>query len=433
MNFSLASGRRDLHVGIADALLLADGTSIPVRLSDEPLANATDTVLVRCVEDLATLARLSDFPNVANLLRAEKQLQWLAERKAELAEKLSDGVYVFGAYKVGGYIAVQAAKVGIKVVGFLDNDLAKKGTMLDGLEVFHPSEVDLSAYPIVVGSGRYSNQIIDQLASTGALVLNLIEFFYAGDLAHGREKLFASIVHQPLQEVYRYLSIFLQFADERSRHVFNGLIGMRTTLSIESAATTKSPFQDEYFEAEFVSPEAASHFVDAGAYTGDTLASLESHFGPVKQAYLFEPELPPYYEALKRFSDRKEVLVFNMGLDAEPSRCNYRPELTCDSLAEIRGPISPDVVSFIQGMPLDRLVQGRVGLFKLDIEGMEAQALMGATETIRREKPVLAVCAYHRADDYWKLIDVVTSIRPDYKIAIRHYADILHDISLYFY
>ncbi|MEG0636532.1 MAG: FkbM family methyltransferase, partial [Pseudomonas sp.] len=222
-------------------------------------------------------------------------------------------------------------------------------------------------------------------------------------------------------------------ADERSREVYNGLIGMRTTLSIKSAVDTKSPFLDEYFDADFVSAENAQNFVDAGAYTGDTLASLEQHFGPVKQAYLFEPELPPYYEALKRFSERENVLIFNMGLDAVASRANYRPELSCDSLDEIRGPISPSVVSFIQGTPLDVLVQGKVGLFKLDIEGMEERALRGATAVIQRERPVLAVCAYHRADDYWKLIDAVTAIRPDYRIGIRHYADILHDITLYFY
>lgn len=433
MSYSLASGRSELLVGIDDALLLPGGVSIPVRLSDEPLANATDAVLVRASADLATLARLPEFSHVAGLLRAEQQLQWLAKRKAELVERLSAGIYIFGAYKVGGYIAVQAAKAGIEIIGFLDNDLKKKGTVLDGIKVFHPSDVDLRQYPVVVGSGRYSNQILAQLAPAGAFALNMSEFLYATGSAHGPEKLFSNVVHQPLQEVYRYLSIFLQFADERSRVVFNGLIGMRTTLSIASAVDTKSAFEDEYFEKEFVTREAASHFVDAGAYTGDTLASLERHFGQVKQAYLFEPELPPYYEALKRFSDRKEVLVFNMGLDCEPSRCNYRPELTCDSLAEIRGPISPDVVSFIQGMPLDSLVQGRVGLFKLDIEGMEAQALNGAMGIIKRDKPVLAVCAYHRADDYWKLIDVVAAMRSDYRIAIRHYADVLHDITLYFY
>lgn len=433
MSFSLASGRDDLKVGIADVVVLESGISIPVRLSDEPLERAIDAVLVRQLDDLNTLARIAEFPHVAELLHGQRQLDLLAQRKSQLSDILAAGMYVFGAYKVGASIARLAAKAGIRVLGFLDNDPQKKDSLLDGIKVFHPSDIDLHACAVVVGSGRHSNLIIGQLAPTGAVVLNMSEFLYATDSAHGPEKLFSNLVHQPLTEGYRYLSIFLRLADERSRTVFDGLIAMRTTLSIQSASSTKSPFENEYFDKQFVSPEAASHFVDAGAYTGDTLASLERHFGPVKQAYLFEPELPPYYEALKRFADRKEVLVFNMGLDSEPSRCNYRPELTCDSLSEIQGPISPDVVSFIQGMPLDSLVHGKVGLFKLDIEGMEAQALLGASRVIQRERPVLAVCAYHRADDYWKLIDTVTSIRSDYKIAIRHYADILHDITLYFY
>jgi FkbM family methyltransferase len=402
-------------------------------MTDEPLVNATESVLVRHADDLNILDRIADYPHVASLIDNEQRSAFLSLRKTELNELISDGIYIFGAYKVGGYIAVQAAKAKIQVKGFLDNDKAKRGSIVEGLPVAHPADIDLTTAVVVVGSGHHSNQIIDQLSGSCRAVLNMSEFLYATDSAHGPEKSFASVVHEPLQQPYRYLSVFLRLSDERSRQVFNSLIGMRTTLSIQSATETKSPYQEEYFDKEFVTSEAAGYFVDAGAYTGDTLASLERHFGPVKKAYLFEPELPPYYEALKRFSDRKEVLVFNLGLDCEPSRCEYRPELTCDSLAEIRGPISPDVVSFIQGVPLDSLVHGRVGLFKLDIEGMEAQALQGACEIIKREKPVLAVCAYHLADDYWKLIDVVSGIRSDYKIAIRHYADILHDITLYFY
>ena len=433
MSFKLVSGRAELQEDVADALVLSDTHSVPVLLSGAPLSSANDAVLLRSIDDLQVLGRLHEYPHVYNLLNREKLLSALRERKDVLNDWLAEGVYIFGAYKVGAYVAIEAAKAGVKVKGFLDNDASKHGTVFDGFEVFSPAAIDLGAAAVVIASGRYSNQIHGQLAGDCKKIVNMNEFLYATDSAHGPEKHFANLAHQPIDEALRYISVFLRLADERSREVYNGLIGMRTTLSIQSAADTKSPFADEYFDAEFVSAENARYFVDAGAYTGDTLASLEQHFGPVEQAYLFEPELPPYYEALKRFSDRENVLIFNMGLDAVASRANYRPELSCDSLDEIRGPISPSVVSFIQGTPLDVLVQGKVGLFKLDIEGMEERALRGAAAVIQREKPVLAVCAYHRADDYWKLIDAVTAIRPDYRIGIRHYADILHDITLYFY
>lgn len=36
---------------------------------------------------------------------------------------------------------------------------------------------------------------------------------------------------------------------------------------------------------------------------------------------------------------------------------------------------------------------------KMDIEGSEMAALMGAKETIKRHKPYLAICVYHRKND----------------------------------
>jgi FkbM family methyltransferase len=433
MSFKLVSGNTALASGHSDALLLPGGGSIPVRMSDEPLASVVDAVLVRSNDELEVLARLQQYPHVYDLLEGKRLLSFLSQRKAQMQAWLKEGIYIFGAYKVGTYIAREARQVGVNINGFIDNDLSKRGTTFDGAEVFAPDDIDCRDKTIVIASGRYSNQIIDQLGEACGKVLNMSEFLYAADAGHGPEKLFSSVVHQPIEEPYRYISTFLRLLDETSRQVFNGLIGMRTTLSIKSAQQTKSPFQDEYFDKDLVSAEASRHFVDAGAFTGDTLASLERHFGPVTQAYLFEPELPPYYEALKRFADRENVLVFNMGLDAQPSRFAYDPVLSCNVTNEIDGPVSPNVVSYIQGVPLDNLVQGKVGLFKLDIEGMEERALLGAQTMIKREKPVLAVCAYHRADDYWKLIDTVAAIRSDYRISLRHYADILHDITLYFH
>jgi hypothetical protein len=70
---------------------------------------------------------------------------------------------------------------------------------------------------------------------------------------------------------------------------------------------------------------------------------------------------------------------------------------------------------------------------KIDVEGAEAAVIAGAVQTIARHKPTLAVCAYHRADDFWKLMSDVKSIHAGYRVGIRHYSDIIDDTTLYFY
>lgn len=423
----------ELVPGRTDRVVLSSGISIPVRLSQAPFAEATDAVLLRCIDDLSVLARLPEFPAMHRLVEGHDESLRLEHLKRDLLVTMGQGIYVFGAHRIGQTVVDDARRTGITVHGFLDNAQAKSGQILHGIEVFHPDARDLGEAVVVVASGRYSNEIIRQISGRYRQVVNYHEFLYAVDSAYGPESSFANLHKDVIDAPLRYVSAFLRLGDEHSRRVFNGLIEQRMSLAMEPADQHKSVFADEYFDEAFVTAEQARNFVDAGAFNGDTLASLERHFGPVERAYLFEPEMAPYYAALKRFSDRHDVLVFNMGLDCDYSRFEYDPILSCNLAGEVTGPIPDNITSYIQGVPLDQLVPGKVGLFKLDIEGMEARALLGATSLIRRDRPVLAVCAYHRADDFWKLIDTVDSIRPDYRIGIRHYADILHDITMYFY
>ena len=57
----------------------------------------------------------------------------------------------------------------------------------------------------------------------------------------------------------------------------------------------------------------------------------------------------------------------------------------------------------------------RVDFVKMDIEGSERLALRGAADTLRRFRPQMALCTYHRYDDAEVLPEVVLDIRPDYE------------------
>lgn len=421
-----------IEEGKAFAFQLSSGGSLPVRWSQAPLREAQEAVLIDRPERLDVLRRLDDYPHMRKILAADC-LDYAKQRKVQVRQWLNEGVHVFGAYKVGLKLVRLARASGVVVKGFLDNDRAKQGSAIEDILVRHPSDAPLDFAIVLIASGRHGNAIHAQLSSIpGIRLVNMSEFLYALDAPHAADG-FAEFVEAPAGEPFRFLSAFLRMDDERSRQVFDKLIGMRTGLSIALADQAKSPYDEEYFDAQFVHPTHAARFVDAGAAAGDTLSRLESRFGPVEQAWLFEPELPAYYEALKHYAAREHIWLFNMGLDEVPSRATYQPGLSYDITNEMESSVPADITSYIQGVPLDAVVSDKIGLFKLDIEGMEASALRGARGLIARDKPVVAVCAYHRADDYWKLIDEVLAIRPDYRIGIRLYADILEDITLYFY
>lgn len=73
----------------------------------------------------------------------------------------------------------------------------------------------------------------------------------------------------------------------------------------------------------------------------------------------------------------------------------------------------------------------RADFIKMDIEGSEYQALLGAQKTIRRDKPQLAISVYHKLQDIVALPALLLSILPTYQFYLRHYSIKSDDTVLY--
>jgi len=74
----------------------------------------------------------------------------------------------------------------------------------------------------------------------------------------------------------------------------------------------------------------------------------------------------------------------------------------------------------VQAITIDQFVADnsikRVDFIKADIEGAERLMLAGATETLRRFAPKLAICTYHHDDDPQVLEQIIKAANPRYNI-----------------
>lgn len=84
-------------------------------------------------------------------------------------------------------------------------------------------------------------------------------------------------------------------------------------------------------------------------------------------------------------------------------------------------------------MVVARLDLARVDFIKLDIEGSERWALSGAAETVRRDKPNIACCVYHRPDDPAAILSAVRGVRDDYTVTAGPVAPWMTTPVLYFF
>ena len=68
---------------------------------------------------------------------------------------------------------------------------------------------------------------------------------------------------------------------------------------------------------------------------------------------------------------------------------------------------------------------------KMDVEGVEPDALWGAREIIKKHSPILAITAYHEAEHLWTLPLLMHALQPEYKLFFRRYAEATFEIVWY--
>ena len=82
---------------------------------------------------------------------------------------------------------------------------------------------------------------------------------------------------------------------------------------------------------------------------------------------------------------------------------------------------------------LDKMIpkDEEVTFVKMDLEGSEYKALLGAEEIIKKYKPKLAISIYHKPEDIWELPELVLSMNPQYKLYLGHYSTAAAETVLY--
>jgi hypothetical protein len=79
----------------------------------------------------------------------------------------------------------------------------------------------------------------------------------------------------------------------------------------------------------------------------------------------------------------------------------------------------------VQTATIDEMVRSgiieKVDFIKMDIEGAEVEALKSTVETIKKFRPKLALCLYHRESDFQTIPEFIHSLNLGYKFYFNHY------------
>lgn len=167
--------------------------------------------------------------------------------------------------------------------------------------------------------------------------------------------------------------------------------------------------------------------IDCGAYDGDTALAFAKVCPNYRKIYALEPNLEILPKLKKRVADLK-IEICEVGAYSRKDTLSFQnQESGCSSLSEEGGfKITLDCIDHLVAKEQDPIT-----FIKMDIEGSELEALKGASQTIKKYKPKLAICVYHRKDDLIEIPKLIQELRPDYRLYLRNHQCVPEDTVLY--
>lgn len=188
--------------------------------------------------------------------------------------------------------------------------------------------------------------------------------------------------------------------------------------------------KNQYFDlpALFERRQENEIFVDGGSFDGKTAVEFVKWCnGNYAKVYAFEPDVDNRIKCEKtlRKACGDKFEVFTKGLWDAAAELHFMAIANGSSKVSSEGEQKIDVVS------LDETIQDEVSFIKLDVEGSEYKAILGAQKLIRQYKPKLAISIYHKPEDIWELPMLISSLNEEYRFYLRHYSIAASETVLY--
>ncbi|MCI8466447.1 MAG: FkbM family methyltransferase [Lachnospiraceae bacterium] len=194
--------------------------------------------------------------------------------------------------------------------------------------------------------------------------------------------------------------------------------GFKTENIINLGAELEKLMHQQYFDLPQLERRKMDReiFIDGGCYDGSTSKRFIEWNSGKGEVIAWEPD-PDNRKRCKDFFEKNYIHceLISKGLWHEKKELKLTKNGSGSKISD-----NGDIV--FEADRMDHLIKGEVTFIKLDIEGAEYEAILGAKKIIEKYKPKLAICVYHKAEDIWKLPWLIHEIDPTYIFYLRHYS-----------
>ncbi len=203
--------------------------------------------------------------------------------------------------------------------------------------------------------------------------------------------------------------IYSRLADDQSKKVFKNVIDYKLSGNINYLFDCETTPDEAYDNILKLNDNES--YIDLGAYRGDTVQEFLEHTNGFNKIYAVEPDIKSYKKLVNAYGDKATCI--NAAVSDSVGKVPFNTKNSRSSAVGEGG-------TLIDSISVDSL-DCPASYIKMDVEGNEFSAILGAKRTIKAYSPKLNVAAYHRVYDLIDLPLEVLNINPNYKVYLRHF------------
>ncbi len=352
-------------------------------------------------------------------------------------KRSSKPVVLYGTGDAAEKIIKELDKRDIAIAGIFASDGFVRSRSFAGFPVMSYSEAKerFGDMIVLLCFGTHLPEVLENI-----IRINSEQELYAPDLPIAGDIFFSEeYKNEHIDEIE---AAYARLADSESRRVFSNVLNYKLTGKINFLMDSHSADSDNWKLLDIGHDES---FLDLGAYNGDTVRRfLEACEGSYKRIIAVEPEARNFRKLSKSVEGLCNVELINKAAGEGAGKVYFEAsrgrgasvsvsencikaagEVDAARKAAVQKPSAAaskgaGKISAVEVTGVDEILGGApVSLIKMDIEGQEAAAIRGASESIRKYHPKLLISAYHRGDDLWKLQSMLLELYPEYKFYLR--------------
>ncbi len=331
---------------------------------------------------------------------------------------------LYGAGYCGYMVADLLLEQGIHPLCFFDRKEEKQGKNWEGIPIQKPTYVeDATVVVTMLTKGALYASIATFLKQLGFSRVSHI-YDLQNEAAIFKNQKLVLIPKQNLVASHAtdYACVEKHLADAESKKVLQGILAF-----LQGNVDAEIPchaIQEQYLDLSLYRPLDEEIVVDCGGFKGDILRFFVEQRGLAwKQYHLIEPDAA-YVSFIRENIPKEQSAKVQLYQRAVSNQHDF---LKIKNYGNENSVVTEEGLQQVEAWPLDDFLE-QCTLLKIDTEGYEKKVLQGATQLIQRNRPVIAVAAYHTETEFYEIWQYIEELVTDYVFYLRSYMNFQESI-----